>query len=213
MARTIAPDHAEKRAAILKAAAHLFAREGYDRASMAALARACGISKANIYHYWGGKEALLFDVLDSHLSNLRARILSVEPDPADPEAALRRAVREILFAYKGMDDEHRLQANAMGALPEEQQAILRGYQRDMVRHMGRLIRDAVGEGLGADPVRLRGVTMSVFGMLNWFYMWNPGADDAARAAYADLVCDLTLRGAGAVQGGAAMPAEPRVSKL
>lgn len=213
MARTIAADHDAKRAAILKAAAHLFAREGYDRASMNAVARACGISKANIYHYWDGKEALLFDLLDSHLADLRARILDVTPDPADPEAALRRAVTEVLLAYEGMDDEHKLQASAIGALSADQQAVLRGYQRDMVRHMSALIRAAVPGVLEADPARLRAVTMSVFGMLNWFYMWNAGADEAARRDYANLICDLTIRGAG---GAAQVPdaaAKPAIRQL
>jgi hypothetical protein len=36
--------------------------------------------------------------------------------------------------------------------------------------------------------------MSVFGMLNWYYMWNGGAAPQARDAYATLVADLTLRG-------------------
>ncbi|MEY8840231.1 TetR/AcrR family transcriptional regulator, partial [Cribrihabitans sp. XS_ASV171] len=47
MARTIAKDHDQKRAQILKSAARVFAREGFDRASMTQLARECGISKAN----------------------------------------------------------------------------------------------------------------------------------------------------------------------
>jgi AcrR family transcriptional regulator len=32
---------------------------------MSQLAAACGISKANIYHYYDGKEALLFDLLEA----------------------------------------------------------------------------------------------------------------------------------------------------
>ena len=42
MARTIAKDHDEKRAALLATAARFFAETGYDRASMNELAKACG---------------------------------------------------------------------------------------------------------------------------------------------------------------------------
>ncbi|MEP1496455.1 helix-turn-helix domain-containing protein, partial [Pseudophaeobacter sp.] len=66
MARTIAKDHDEKRAQILKSAAKVFAEAGYDRASMTQLARQCGISKANIYHYYDSKEAVLFGLLDTY---------------------------------------------------------------------------------------------------------------------------------------------------
>jgi hypothetical protein len=45
-----------------------------------------------------------------------------------------------------------------------------------------------------DAAKLRATTMSVFGMLNWFYMWNAGADANARSDYAALVSNLTLSG-------------------
>ncbi|MEM7596464.1 MAG: TetR/AcrR family transcriptional regulator, partial [Pseudomonadota bacterium] len=48
--------------------------------------------------------------------------------------------------------------------------------------------------LSLDKTRHRNVTMSVFGMLNWFYMWNPNATEAARIDYAASVADLTLNG-------------------
>jgi AcrR family transcriptional regulator len=70
MARTIAKDHEAKREAILKTAAVFFAKQGFDRASMVKLADACGVSKALIYHYYPSKDALLFDILDTHLTAL-----------------------------------------------------------------------------------------------------------------------------------------------
>lgn len=194
MARTIAKDHDQKRAQILKSAARVFAREGFDRASMTQLARECGISKANIYHYYDSKDAILFDILDSYLAGLRDLILATDTEGLSPEARFRRVVREILNAYKGADDEHQVQINALSALPEEQQQLMRTYQRDMVRFMSDCIAATAPEVFSGDRDRLRSVTMSVFGMLNWYFMWSADADTAAREAYADLVCDLTLNG-------------------
>ena len=75
MPRGVARDHDEKRAALRKGAARYFARQGYDRASMTGAARECGVSKALIYHYYDREEALLFDILESHLTELVERIL------------------------------------------------------------------------------------------------------------------------------------------
>jgi TetR/AcrR family transcriptional regulator len=50
MARPRAADHDDKRQAILAAAATLFAEHGYDGTAMAEVARACGVSKALLYH-------------------------------------------------------------------------------------------------------------------------------------------------------------------
>ncbi|MEZ5760544.1 MAG: TetR/AcrR family transcriptional regulator [Paracoccaceae bacterium] len=141
MARPVASDHEDKRQAILKTAARIFADEGYGRASMAQVAAACGISKANIYHYYPGKEALLFDILDSHLRELRDRIVGQEFASNDPEQQLRATVAELLVAYEGADAEHAVQLNAIHALPEAMQEVLRGYQRDLVRFVAARLRD------------------------------------------------------------------------
>jgi len=194
MARTIAKDHDHKRAQILRAAAKVFATEGFDRASMTQLARECGISKANIYHYYDGKDAILFDILDSYLRNLRDRIVGIDVAGLTPEQRLQRTVCEILLAYQGADHEHQVQISGMSALPPEQQKLLRGYQRDMVTYLSDTIRAIAPQVFDDDAGKLRATTMSVFGMLNWYYMWNSGAGSQARDDYARLVSDLTLRG-------------------
>ncbi len=194
MARTIAKDHDQKRAQILSSAAKVFATEGYDRASMAQLARECGISKANIYHYYDSKDALLFDILKSYLEELRDRICEIEFDDPAPQARLRRAVAEILLAYEGADNEHRVQINGLSFLPAAEQAELRLYQRDLVKFMAAILQDCAPEVFADAPDKLRTTTMSVYGMLNWYFMWNAGADAEAREDYARLVTDLTLGG-------------------
>ena len=198
MARTIAKDHDQKRAQILKAAALVFANEGFDRASMTQLARECGISKANIYHYYDGKDAILFDILDSYLRKLRDHIVGINVTGMTPEQRLRRTICEILLAYQGADHEHQVQISGMSALANEQQKLLRGYQRDMVTYLSDTIRANAPQVFGDDAGKLRATTMSVFGMLNWYYMWNSGAGSKARDDYAKLVSDLTLRGVGGV---------------
>ncbi|MBR9841723.1 MAG: TetR/AcrR family transcriptional regulator [Rhodobacteraceae bacterium] len=194
MARTIAKDHDQKRDQILKSAAKVFATQGFDRASMAMLARECGISKANIYHYYDSKDALLFDLLDTYLRELRDRICHIDISDLSAEKRLRRVVAEVLLAYQGADYEHQVQIGAMSALPEDQQRLLRGYQRELVGFVEGIIKAAAPKVFEGQGDKLRAATMSVFGMLNWYYMWNTGAGSEARESYAALVADLTLGG-------------------
>jgi AcrR family transcriptional regulator len=201
VARTIAKDHDAKRKLILKTAARAFAAQGVDRASMSSVAAACGISKANIYHYYASKNALLFGMLDTYLKDLRDRVCAIQLDHLGPEERFRVTVSAILLAYQGADDEHRVQASGIGALPRDQQDILRGYQRDLVDHMAGVIRANAPQTFAGDPGRLRAVTMSVFGMLNWFYMWNTQAGNKAREDYASLVADLSLKGIRGLNAG------------
>ena len=194
MARTIAKDHDEKRERILGTAARVFADEGFARASMSQIARYCGISKANIYHYYSSKDALLFDILDTYLCKLRDRLAAVASEGHDPEQHLFEFLHETLLAYQGMDNEHKIQTEGVPLLPLDQQTILKGYQRDMVKQLSSIVQRIAPQAFTGDKVKLRAVTMSVFGMVNWFYMWNHGADEAERAGYAKMVAKLTTDG-------------------
>lgn len=194
MARTIAKDYDDKRRLILSRAAQLFANEGFDRASVSSVAQACAISKANIYHYYKGKDDILFDILDNYLSNLRSRICEMKTDQLSPEARFEATVLEILLAYQGADDEHRLQTTGIGFLADDKREILRGYQRDLVTHLSGQIAAIAPDVFTGDKAKLKAATMSIFGMLNWFYMWNGHGDEVARRDYAKVVVNLCLRG-------------------
>jgi len=60
MARSRAKDYDDKRLVILHRSAQLFAESGYVGTSMNAIADACRVSKALLYHYYPDKEAILF---------------------------------------------------------------------------------------------------------------------------------------------------------
>ena len=193
MARPIAKDHREKRSAILKQAAVYFADHGYDRASVNGLASACGISKSLIYHYYDSKEQLLFDILHSHLRALYEGLIALQP-AADPEVQLRQLVRKLLQMYRGADAEHRLQLQSTTALPKAQRHILADIQRSIVNEFSQAICAAAPEYLGQASDHLRPLTMSLFGMVNWFYLWNQPGRGMSRESYADLATEILLGG-------------------
>nr|WP_239479679.1 TetR/AcrR family transcriptional regulator [Actibacterium sp. 188UL27-1] len=175
-------------------AARLFAEDGFDGTPVNRVAEACQISKASIYHYYGGKDDILFAILDQRLCGLRNRVC--QPDPTSPSAEdrFRRTLVDILLDYQGADHAHRLQATSLRRLSAERQVVLLGYQRDVVAHVSDLIAAVAPDVFDGDTAKLRATTMSVFGMLNWFYMWNPTADEEARRSYAALVARLCLTG-------------------
>ena len=193
MVRTIAKDYDAKRDRILTAAAGVFAERGVAGASMAEVAKACDISKGNIYHYYDSKLAILFDILDSYLCRLRDRTVAVQLDSNNVQTSLETLCIEILDAYQGMDHEHKIQTEGIPLLPEDQQTTLKGYQRDMVRHLESFLIVS-NKDLQANSETRRAAAMSVFGMLNWFYMWNTRQDAKGRAAYAKIVAQMTMGG-------------------
>jgi AcrR family transcriptional regulator len=193
MARTIAKDHDEKRVAIRVAAARIFAAQGVDRASMSSIAKGCGISKALIYHYYEGKAELLFDILECHLEGLNEVVDAVPP--AAPHAYFRAVVCEILLAYAGADDLHRILINSRDVLSHAQQSQINKIQKRLISKVSKAI---VAVQPRLEGGRLHQVTMSLFGMINWYFMWNRSEDETTRRAYADVVATLIMDGASAV---------------
>ena len=198
MSRPIAKDHDAKRVHILQIAARVFADQGYARASMSHVARECGISKANIYHYYSSKDALLFDILDTHLTALVDVVEAAAAVPCSASQRLRRLIRAILIAYRDSDAEHKVQLDALSSLPEDNQIHLRALQRRLVTCMSDSVRAIEPERFSNRPELLAPVTMSVFGMLNWFYLWYKPGGLVDRDAYADIVADLVIGGLPAV---------------
>lgn len=192
MARTRANDYDEKRRAILDRSAELFAAHGYDRASMSKIAEACGVSKANLYHYYKDKEELLFDVIRFHLEELLEVVEAADRPDLAPEHRLRELVGALLEAYRDADAQHNVQINGLRLLPADRQAELKAMERELVQ----IFSDAVA---GVAP-QLKGtkllkpVTMSLFGMINWHYLWFKGTGEVTRADYAGLVAQLIVDG-------------------
>lgn len=197
MPRSLARDHEEKKARIARRAARVFARCGFDNAAMGEVAASCGIAKGALYHYFGGKEELLHFILARHLGAIRDRLAAIDP-AGDPQARIARLILEILLAYRGADDEHRLQMNALGRLPAGRRESLKAIQREIVALMERAVAAAGPPTLGRDKRRLRAAAMSLFGMLNWYYLWNRETAIKAREDYARLVSRLFLEGVRAI---------------
>ncbi|MCO5057252.1 MAG: TetR/AcrR family transcriptional regulator [Rhizobiaceae bacterium] len=202
MARTRAKDYDDKRDAMLHQAAVVFARDGYDRASMAQLAAECGVSKALLYHYYASKEALLFAIVESHLSDLVDAVNQADDERLAPAERLEALVAALLDAYRDADAEHRVQIEGLRLLPEAEQEELKALERKLVRTFAVAIRDVDPDAFEG-TVLLKPVTMSLFGMLNWFYMWHREDGPLDRQAYARLATALLV---GGVRGLAATPA-------
>lgn len=199
MARPRAADYDGKRQAILDSSAAVFAKYGYDRASMAQVAKACSVSKALLYHYYTNKAALLFDILRGHLQELIEAVTAVDHN-LPPQQRLRALVGALLEAYRDADDEHKIQLNELSKLPPKRKKLLTDMERELVRVFAETIA-VVNPALSGDNALLKPVTMSLFGMVNWHYMWFRDGKALTREDYADLVTTLLVEGAAALTLG------------
>ena len=185
MARPIAADHEDKRSAILKAAAKLFASHGFDRASMAEIALACGVSKALLYHYYASKDQLLFDIIRAHLDDLVAAIEAV-PKTLAPRERLAAMIHALLEEYRHADEEHQIQISDLKRLPPKMKGELVERERVLVRQFSAALA-GLEPILAARRELLTPLTMNLFGMMNWKFMWFRENGPVSHAAFAEMV--------------------------
>lgn len=184
MARPRAADYEDKRGSILSEAAKLFAAAGYDRTSMSEIAQALGVSKALFYHYYPSKDALLYAIIRDHLVHLVETAKAADEPSRSPEIRLTAVIEAIFACYRGADAEHKVQINHLSQLPEAQKDELKALERRLVTCLSDVVR-AVRPDI--PPAKLRPVTMSLFGVLNWKYMWFREGGAMSEAEYSALV--------------------------
>ena len=199
MARTRASDFEEKQHGLLMSAAAVFAEQGMEKASMAQIANHSGVSKALLYHYYPSKDELIFAIIHTHLVNLEASVAAAVDDTLPPEEQLRLLVRVVLDRYRGADDAHKVQLVGTSALSDEQRGEIRTVERQIVRHFSRVIARIHPELDKPERPLLMPVTMSLFGMMNWVYMWFRDGGLVTREDYADVATTLILEGIKAVR--------------
>jgi AcrR family transcriptional regulator len=194
MARTRANDYDKKRLGILSQSASLFAQHGFTGTSITMIAEACGVSKALMYHYYNSKDDVLFDLLADHLNHLIAAVEAASESAGDGKERLFAISTALLEAYRGADAEHQVQISSLKLLPQAQQSVLKELERQLVV----IFSDAIAATLPtvADrPDVLKPLTMSLFGMLNWHYLWFRDGKGMTREAYARMAAGLVLAGA------------------
>jgi AcrR family transcriptional regulator len=199
MARTRASDFEEKQHGILLSAAAVFAEQGMDKASMAQIASRSGVSKALLYHYYPSKDELIFAIVHTHLVELEASVAAAADASLPPEAELRTLVGVVLEKYRGADDAHKVQLVGTAALSEEQRAEIRSVERRIVRHFSGVLRRINPDLDRPERPLLMPVTMSLFGMMNWVYMWFRDGGLITREDYAEVATTLILEGIRAVR--------------
>ncbi len=97
---------------ILGAAEKVFAGAGFGGATMAAIATASGLPKANLHYYFGSKDVLYRAVLARTLSDWLAPAQGITAD-ADPRAALEQYIRVKMALSAQRPDGSKVFANEM----------------------------------------------------------------------------------------------------
>ena len=191
MARTQAADYDEKRETITREAAKLFAKKGFAGASISELAEKCNVSKSLIYHYYDSKEAILYDVMSSHIDELLDVVEESSALKSDCLEKLRLLTKELLRKYVGAVSHHKVLLYELGSLPNNLRTEIVDKQRVIISYVEELVKESI-QIPKAEQKRLKAKVMLYFGMLNWTHTWYKPSGPINREELADIACNMLI---------------------
>jgi AcrR family transcriptional regulator len=197
MARGRSPGYDDQREMILGHAALLFANRGYPATSMNQVAEACGFSKALLYHYYRDKYSLLVSIAETHVSRLEDLVGDVERLGLAPAQRLRELIRRFVQEYASARHAHRVLTEDVKFLQDDDRQRVLDTQRTVVAGFARAVaelRPDLQEAALTKPL-----TMLLFGMINWMFIWMRADGDLDYDSMAPVVADLFLGGLPAVK--------------
>jgi AcrR family transcriptional regulator len=179
---------------ILEAATGVIARDGYEKASMRAIAGAAGTSLAGLYHYFDSKERMLFLIefrsFSSLVNNLREKLNGVE----DPVEQLRVLVRAHVSYFASNMAALKVCSHELDSLTGPGYDETRRIRREYYEMARSIVDRVIGSVESEEPLDARVATMSLFGTLNWLYRWYDPKKDRSPSGLANQISTQFLQG-------------------
>lgn len=196
------PQRPAGRDEILAAAIDLFGEAGYDGVSMNAIARRAGISKANVFHHFGSKDALYMEVMRAARAHFEPRTANLIEQNSDFEQRLRELIRRDFERLRENPDRARLiLREILESGPSRGQALASEVFGEHFTELAGLFEQAQGEGAVAGDVPPALATTLVIACNTMLFQSQhlmrhlpdvDFVDDGER--YADLVARVLLDG-------------------
>lgn len=132
-------------AVILSGAERVFARAGFEGATMAQIAEEAGVPKPNLHYYFGNKRDLYRAVLNRVLHDWLDPIDAITAD-ADPRVALETYIRKKMALAFERPDASRVFANELIHGAPVVGELLHSHLRDIVLEKSRVIDTWIAAG-------------------------------------------------------------------
>lgn len=181
-----------RRSDILRVAARIFRERGVAETGMRDIADAADLSAANLYHYFRGKDEILFYCQDRALD----RMMSAVTDAKRTTPGIADRLRLVLAAHLRtlLDDVEGATAHLK---VEWLSPVLRKRivaKRDKYE---RAVRDLIEAGIESGELTANEpalIARAMLGALNWTVTWFNPAGPKSAAEISDTVADFLVRG-------------------
>ena len=189
---------AQRRQGILEAAARVFGRKGFDRATTREIALEADVSEGTIYNYFASKTELLLALSDTIQTKFEAVVATVLSEEGRERAGIVEAVERALAIIA----DNVVVIRGLVAGLWDQDRGFRGYLipggQDLIRQVGLGLEKGVRGGI-MRPCDVQVVARMVMGMVTFLTMpylrgFEPTPSVEVRAKHAELLVSVLLDG-------------------
>jgi len=180
-----------RREEILDVAASLFADHGYEAVSLADIAKAVGLSKATLYHYFDSKDSILGSLIVVTIKQLNDFVASAVPGDESPEQKLIGFMEAQAEFFESHRTQFKVLLTQFGNLtdPSARDAAVEWRVR-----YENAIRDIIQEGVakgafsGERPnTVVRAILASLYWLVRWYRPEGPKQARVIAREYAELL--------------------------
>ncbi len=177
---------------ILRAAARVFRRSGFAAAGMREIAAEADLSPGNLYHYFQGKDEILFFCQEQALERLLAALDDSRSRGGRSAEQLRRVIRDHVICV--LDEfEGSVAHLEVEALPTDLRQSITSRRDRYERGLRAMVSLGVRQGEFA-PCDAKLVTRAILGALNWTVRWYRPDGSRSASEIADGMADYLVRG-------------------
>ena len=181
-----------RRHQVVAQAAELFDRSGYHAINVESLAAAVGLSKATLYHYFSGKDEILFWIHEEFIDVLLEKIERIPAD-APPEIRIERVMGDILDLMRTHRGHVRVFFEHHRELSDKSRAVILEKRDRYQTAVEAIIREGIEAGHLRD-VDSRLTALAIFGMCNWAYQWFRVDGPLAPREIAEFFASILIKG-------------------
>ncbi|MEC3976109.1 TetR/AcrR family transcriptional regulator [Amycolatopsis sp. H20-H5] len=177
---------------LLSHATKLFAKKGFDRTSVQEIVEAAGVTKGAMYHYFGSKDDLLYEIYARVLREQTEQLEKVASSAAPVRERLATAASDVVVSTIANLDDNTIFMQSMHQLGTEKQKAVRAERRKYHERFRTLVEEgqATGEFRGDKPADV--IVDFFFGSVHHLGSWYRRSGSLSARQVGDHYSDLLL---------------------
>jgi AcrR family transcriptional regulator len=179
---------------IVGAAVRLFAAKGFDATTVQEVVEAASVTKGALYHYFGSKDDLLFEIYRSLIGRQMADLDEIVAAGLDATTTVRRILVSLVETTARSVDETAVFVREMHRLGADRMASFRAERRRYHETFRAVVEQAQRAGEFSSAVPADTIVLIALGVVNQLPTWYRPDGPKSPAQLGTEIADFILAG-------------------